>query len=48
MVDIVNAAGLLQKLLAVGLRAYLLYNGRESSELIVELLAWTLWSDIFA
>ncbi len=46
--DIVNAASLLRKLQAIDLHAYLLYNWVGSVEPMVELLAWTLRSDVFA
>jgi hypothetical protein len=48
MKGVINAAGLLQKLQAVGLHAYQLQDRIELIEPIVELLAWTLCSNIWA
>ncbi len=46
--DIVNAVSLQRKLQAVGMRAYPLPNPIGSVEAMVELLAWTLHSDVIA
>ncbi len=46
--NVVSNANQLQKLHAVGLRAYLLNDWIESVELMVKLHAWILYSDVLS